>query len=77
MEVLEYNSLVCGFISRAWHNVWPAANIVHEETLKDQWTLPRFLWMMPAHCYCRTSISLFSRRVIFPWENSAVSSKQP
>ena len=32
MEVLEYNCLVCGFVSRPWHNVWPVVNIVNEET---------------------------------------------
>lgn len=66
MEVSEDTCLVWGLIPRAWHNVWPEATLVNEET--GPVALPRLPWMIPTQSSCRTSISLFPRRVILPQE---------
>lgn len=71
MEVSEDTCLTWGFIPRAWHNVRPEATLVDEET--GAVVLPRLPWMTPAHSSCRTSISLFPRRVISPWEKVQTS----
>ena len=66
MEVSEDTCLVGGLIPRAWHNVWPEATLVNEET--GPVALPKLPWMIPTQGSCRTSISLFPRRVILPQE---------